>query len=207
LISRYEEADELFKRGYKLCSQADAQTEARLLFNHGNLYVFMERFAEAHRLFDQATDVVQQVPETLRTRYLLNIEYNRSGNYFWQENYKAARHGFSSAQKKATTFGWHRLANYAQNYLADIAILEGNFAEAERLLEPGLVMADRNHEKRRTFAYLRSYANLYYKQGNLNDALNSALKARKGYEQLGATQDIQKMDELIKELQPSLAAT
>lgn len=201
LISRYDEADELFRQGYRLCSKADAQTEARLLLNHGNLYVFMARFEEAHQLFDQATAIVQQVPEPLRTRYALNIEYYRSGDYFWQENYEAARNGFNSARQKATAFGWHRFANYAQNYLADIAILEGSFEEAEHLLEPGLIIADRNHEKRRTFSYRRSYANLYYRQGKLPEALEAAHKALEGYKLLGATQDIQQMVELIQELQ------
>lgn len=206
LISRFEEADEHFKRGYRLCAQSDAPAEARLLLNHGNLYVFMKRFDEADHLFDQATAIVQQLPEPLHTRYMLNIEYYRAGNYYWQENYKAARAGFSSTLHKATASGWHRVANYAQNYLADIAILEGRFEEAERLLESGLIMAERNHEKRRTFSYWRSFTNFYHKQGRLYEAIDSAKKAREGYVQLGIEQDIQRMDNLIKELRSSLVA-
>lgn len=206
LISRFEEADEHFKRGYRLCSLSDSSAEARLLLNHGNLYVFMRRFEEADALFDQATTIVQQLPEPLHTRYMLNIEYYRSGNYYWQENYKAARDGFSSVLHKAIAFGWHWFANYAQNYLADIAVLEGKFEEAERLLESGLIVAERNHEKRSTFSYWRSFANFYHKQGRFYEALDSARKAREGYVQLGIEQEIQKMDNLIKELRSQLSA-
>jgi len=206
LIGRYDEADELFIRGYKLCSQADAHTEARLLLNHGNVYTYMDRFEEAHRLFDRATDILEQVPEPLRTRNMLSIGYHRSGNYYWEENYQAARSGFSSIREKATTFGWHRTANYAQNYLADIAILDGNFAEAEHLLESGLIIAERNHEKRRTYSYLSSYATLYSKQGRLREAIDYARKAREGYDLLGSKKNIKKMDELIQELQKDVAA-
>lgn len=206
LISRFDEADELFKRGYRLCSQVEPQFEARLLLNHGYLYVFTENFEEAHRLFDLANTVVQQVPEPLRTRLTLNIDYNRSGCFYWQNNYKAASASFSATVQKATSFGWHRLANYAQNYLADIAIAEGNYEEAGQLLESGLIMAERNHEKRRTFSYQRSLAHFYHKQGKLYEALDSARKAREGYGNLGAEQDVQKMDELIKELRAQITA-
>lgn len=204
LISRYEEADELFERGHKLLTEADRASETRLLFNHGNLCIFMERFEKAHQLFTQASQVVQHVPEPLRTRYMLSIDYYRSGTYFYQKNYKAAQTWFSAVKQKATVFGWHRFSNYAQNYLADLAILEGNFEEAGHLLEAGYIMADRNHEKRRTFAYLRSLATLYCKLNRLNEALTFARKAREGYGQLHAELDIQKLDTLIDEIRAKM---
>src|SRR5205807_604745 len=132
-------------------------------------------------------------------------KYERGDIIGWKDDLIAARGGFSGVIERGKAFGWQRIANYAQNYLADIAIQEGNYDEAEHLLEPGLTMAERNNERHRTSSYRRSFANLRQKQGKLDEALRWAHEAREGYERLGAKQDVEKMDDQIQELKHSLA--
>ncbi|HEY1350569.1 MAG TPA: hypothetical protein VGF67_13175 [Ktedonobacteraceae bacterium] len=73
------------------------------------------------------------------------------------------------------------------------------------LLEAGLTMAVRNKEKRRTSAYMRSFAHLCQQQGKLDDALNWAREAREGYVRLGVESEVKKMSNLIQELQTGTA--
>jgi len=152
-MGRYEDAEELFKRGQRLRPHVEPQVEARFLLNYGYLHIFQERFAEVDHLLDQAKMVVQQVQEPLRTRFTLNIDYNRAISSYWKGDLTAAQEGLRGVMQRGKDFGWQRIANYAQNYLADIAIQEGNYDEAEHLLEPGLTMAERNNERRRTASY------------------------------------------------------
>jgi len=205
LMSRYDEAEEIFKRGQTLLPHAEPQVKARFLLNYGYLCVFQNRFEEADHLLDQATTAAQQVQdETLRTRLMLNIDYNRAACSYWKNDIASARAGFSGVMRRGNAFGWQRLANYAQNYLADIAIGEGNYNEAERLLGPGLTMAERNNEKRRISGYKRSFAHLTQKQEKLEDAIKWAKEARDGYEKLGAEKELQEMDTLIQDLRTKI---
>src|SRR5262249_3639505 len=144
-------------------------------------------FEEAEQFFDQAMNVLQKVHDkSLRARLTANINYDRSANSYRKGDIMAARAGFRKVEQSANALGWQRAASDAQNYLADIAIQEGNYEEAEGRLGPGLTMVERNNDRRRTASYKRSYARLKRKQGKLSEALDWARQAREGYERLGA---------------------
>ena len=199
VMDRYNEAEELFKRGQRLITYADLEVQVRLLINHAYLYIYMNRFEEASRLLDQARALTPQLREPLCTRANINIGYDYAATLYWSGDLAAAKTAFTNAMKQAASFGWQSLANYAQNYLADIAINQGNYDEAERLLEPGLAMAQRNKDKRRTNSYMRSFAYLRQKQCKWNEALDWARQAREGFERLGVMSEVQKMDKLIQD--------
>ena len=205
LLGHYDEAEDLFKRGQRLYTYADPRVQAKLLINHAYLYIFMNRFEEASRLLDQAKAIAPQLEEPLRTRVNINIDYDYAAVFYWRGDLAAAKTAFTNVMTQANSFGWQSLANYAQNYLADIAINQENYDEAERLLEPGLTMAERNKEKRRTSNYKRSFAYLRQKQGKLDEALARAREARDGFERLGIEQEVQKMDKLIQDLRTGIS--
>jgi LuxR family glucitol operon transcriptional activator len=205
LMSRYDEAEAMFKQGQTvLPHHAEPQTATRFLINYAYLQIFKRRFEEVDRLLDLAAEAAQKVPEPLSTRFMLTIDYNRAASSFWQGDTVSARAGFTGVMHRGNDFGRQRIANYAQNYLADIAIREEDYNEAERLLGAGLTMAERNNERRRTSSYKRSFASLTQKQGKWDDAIRWAKEARDGYEQLGAEKEIQEMDQLIQELRMKL---
>lgn len=136
LMGRYGEAEELFKRGQRLRPHVEPQIEARFLLNYGYLLIFQDRFEQADSLLDQVMNVAQKVQEPLRTRFVLNIDYNRAASSYWkaqskgrngdiagsEDDFTTARRGFRSVMQRGNEFGWQRIANYAQNYVADIAI-------------------------------------------------------------------------------------
>jgi tetratricopeptide (TPR) repeat protein len=200
LMGRHDEAEEVFKQGHRIRQQAEPRVEARFLLHHGYLRIYQSHYDEADQFFDQALEVLQHVSEPMHTRLMTNINYDRSANAYRKGDNLAAKNGFRKAQQSASDFGWQRIANYSQNYLANIAIREENYDEAERLLGPGLTMAERNNERRRTASYKRSYAWLKQKQGKFHDALDWARQARDGYERLGSKSEIRGIDNLIQEL-------
>lgn len=201
LIGRRNEAADLFAQGHKLSSYADPHVFVRLLDHNAYLYIFQEHFGEAHELLAQARTLARQLEEPLRTRMTINIEYDHAAVHYWQGDYVAALDKFTFAMEEAKRSGWHRLENYAQNYLADIAIQEGRYEDAKRLLETGLIIAERNKEKRRIACYQRSHAYLYHKQGQLKDALSWANEAQEGFRRLGMDREFQQMASFINEIQ------
>jgi tetratricopeptide (TPR) repeat protein len=202
LMSRVEEAEKCFKDGQVYQPYAEPRVKGRFFINNAYLSIFLNRFDEACCLLDQAMEVARQVPEPLRTRFILNIEYDYAAAFYWRGEFVAAREAFESVMERANTFGWQWLANQAQNYLADIATNEGDYDKAEHLLELGLRMAESNNDKRRAARYKRSQAYLRQKQGKLGDALACAREARDGFSRLGVEHEIQEMDRLIYDLQP-----
>jgi len=200
LIGRYDDAESLFRRGRKLFSYANLEVQTRLLINNAYLSIWLEHFEEANSLLDQARISASQLQESLGTRANINIDYDRAAMFYWMGDLASARTAFTRAMEQASDFGWQWLANYARNYLADIAINQGNYEEAELLLEPGLTMVERNKEKRCISNYKRSFAYLRQKQGKLDEALVWAQQAREGFEGLGVTREVQKMERLIQDL-------
>lgn len=201
LMGRHDEAEEIFREGHRLRKQAEPRIEARFLINHGYLCIYQGKNAEADQFFDQAIQILEGVEEPIRTRLTVNINYDRSANFYRRQDLTTARTFFKKAAQSANSFGWQRIANYSENYLADIAIEEGSYEEAEHLLGPGLTMAERNNERRRAASYKRSYAKLKQKQGKIKEATDWALEARAGYERLGAKKETEGLDILIQDLQ------
>jgi tetratricopeptide (TPR) repeat protein len=205
LMGRHDEAEEAFKDGHRLRQEAEPHVEVRFLLHHGYLRIYQLRFDEAEQIFDQAAEILQSLPKGtfLHTRLMINIDYDRSANAYRRNNSMAnitARAGFRKAEQSASAFGWQRIANYSQNYLANLAIREENYAEAERLLGPGLTMAERNKEIRRSGSYRRSYAWLKQRQGKFDEAMDWAKEAKEGYERLGAKAEIAAVENLMREI-------
>jgi tetratricopeptide (TPR) repeat protein len=204
MMGRLDEAEESFKRGHLLRQKIDPRVYTRFLLNHGYLCIYQGLYNEADQLFDQATELLPHISEPIRTRLEINISYDRSANAYRKGDNAAAQIGFRKAELSASTFEWQRMANYSQNYLADIAILEENYEEAELLLGPGLTLAERNNERRRAASYKRSYARLKQKQNKLYEALDWAQQAKDGYDRLGSKSELQGMNTLIQELREQL---
>jgi len=205
LMYRYDDAENLFKRGHSLLTYATPEIQARLLSNNAYLSTWKERFEESRQLLDRARKVTTQVQEPLRTRININIDYDYAAIFFRTNDFAAARTAFINAMTQARNIGWNWLENYAQNYLADIAIIQENYDEAEGLLETGLLMVQRNKEKRRIASYKRSFANLRQKQGRLDEALKFAEQARENFTSLGATLEVQRMDRMIQDLHAQMS--
>ena len=98
---------------------------------------------------------------------------------------------------QARVIGWQRVAIYAQNHLAYIAIAQGELDKAEVLLQTGLPV---DKDKRLAAFHKHALAYLYQKNGDMSEARHLATEAFDGLERLGMIQEAKEVDELLQQL-------
>ncbi|WP_017747026.1 tetratricopeptide repeat protein [Scytonema hofmannii] len=100
---------------------------------------------------------------------------------------------FQEVIQKAENINWHRVINSAQNWLADIAIEQGERHEAQQLITKGLTVAESSNNKRRLARYQRSFARWEKQWGSIESARHYATKAMNGFNLLGMLRDAEEM--------------
>ncbi|MEA5502718.1 hypothetical protein VB735_06270 [Halotia wernerae UHCC 0503] len=111
--------------------------------------------------------------------------------------YAEAKTLFQEVMQSAEKINWHRVINSARNWLADIAIEQGDRDGAQQLLIQGFTVAEMTHNKRRLARYQRSLARWEKKWGSAEEAHKFAAKAINGFNRLGMTQDAGEMQFLL----------
>jgi LuxR family glucitol operon transcriptional activator len=134
--------------------------------------------------------------EPQHTRERIPIPYRLGEICYQLEDYESAKEYYQQVVEHATEIGWQRAVNYAQNWLADIAIVQGALSEAEGLLKTGLTVAATNKDQRRTAFYKRSYAHLARARGDKAAMRRWAAEARDEFDRLGMQPEMQEMYDL-----------
>lgn len=197
-----EKAEKLLLDTWELRDYADFE-DLDYLTNHlAGLYIRMENYEEAHRWLDIEQDLLDQseLESEKRSNYQIYIYRERAEVFFYQKKYPEAKLLCSKATKLAETVGNQRNTNYVRRILADIAIAEAKFSEAERLLKEGYEEVKSNQDKRRMAYYETSFANLEKARRNLEQAKQWANKAQGNFNYLGMERDSRKVISLLREL-------
>jgi LuxR family glucitol operon transcriptional activator len=139
--------------------------------------------------------------ERYRIRRLITVSYSRAEIFYIEQEYSQATTLFQQVSHQAIEIQWQRYSNYAQNWLADIAIVTGELSHAEQLLKTGLDEAEKNSLKRRIFCYQVSYARLERAKDNLREARKWADKALNGFNQLGMLREAEEVRSLLTTLE------
>lgn len=206
MTSRHQNLDSvdlILKQAWNLRDYSDLKTQACLALNIAVLRTHKEKdYKEAHRLIDLAENLIKQavIVEKQLIRYLIFFAFYRGELYFFDGDYEQAKKIFKKILEDTNKISWQRFNNYAQNWLANLAIVQGDLDEAEILLKKGLITAEGNNEKRRIAHYYESLAKLEKSRGNLEQALEWATKALDYFNRLGMKADIEKMRELHNSL-------
>ncbi len=115
--------------------------------------------------------------ERQHIRYFIPVLYHQAEILYLEGEYLSAKKLFQEVMKSAEKISWHRVINsVAQNWLADIAIEQGDHDEAQKLLIQGLTVAETTHNKRRLARYRRSLARWEKKWGSAEKASNCQLR-------------------------------
>jgi len=202
-IGNLEEADELFTRAWELHRHADPKVQVYLAQERSLHCIRQKKFSEALCWFDQAKTLLDaaHLSEVEHTRAEINGLRYRGLVYYGQQNYGEAERCFQDVVQQAQPIGWHRAIIYAQDYLANVAIIQGQFDKAEELLREGLTVSERNKDRRRTASYKRSFARLYQQLGNLERARYWARRALEDYERIGVGHSVEEVSTLLQQLQ------
>ncbi len=198
-----EEADQLLERAWKLHERVkDFELAQEVACFNSVLCSRRQQYPQAHEWINIGEKLLKQAnsEEPKRTRQLILILYYRAEIYYQNENYERAKELYQEVVERGQTIDWQRAVNYAQNWLADIAIEQGNLDEVQGLLDTGLREADRNKDKRRIAYYKRSFARFEQKLGNQEKAREWAVEALDAFDRLGMLPEAEEMRSVLLHL-------
>jgi tetratricopeptide (TPR) repeat protein len=193
-MGQVEKAKELLERAWDLHHHARPTVKAVLAENFAQLCIHMKHFPEAESWLRRAEKFLRpalrapRLPELIRLRHVITIKYYYGVIYIEQGKHANAQTLFGEVFKEARKLGWHRAMIYGQQFLGDIARVQGRYDEAEDLLKAALAAAERNKDRRRAAYCKRSLALLKFKQNeqnNLDEVLYLVQEALDGFQRLG----------------------
>ncbi len=135
--------------------------------------------------------------EQKHIRYYIPVLYHRAVILHKENKYSEAKILFQEVMLSAKKINWYRVINSAQNWLAEIAIEQGERDGAQQLLTKGIIVADSSKNKRRLARYKCSLAKWHRRWGSADQADKLAREAMDAFEHLGMTQDAEEMQLLL----------
>ena len=200
ILGQLDDADEFLMRAWDFHEYADSRVQIKVAENIGRLRIYQKQYADAFCWLDRARSLldIALLDEPEYTRRWANMQNYLGRIYFEMRDYSKAKSIFREVLERTQAIGFQRALIYAQKYLADIAIADGRYNEAELLLQAGLVVSIRNKDKRRVAYHKGSFAHLHKEQGNMEEALRYAQEALSGFERLGMQLEAEEMRELLQ---------
>jgi hypothetical protein len=204
-----DEAERELEEAWKIREYVDLDVQAHLA-NHIAVHrITQKKYDEALEWLQQQEQLVNEarLEEKEHIRHQVCITYYQAEIAYWKwkntndkADYDRAKELFQWAFDQGKAIGWQRFTNYAQNWLSDLLIIEGNLEQAERLLKEGLFIAERNRERRRIGHYQASYARLEAKKNNHEKAREWGKKARDIFDREGIEEDAREIRSLLVSL-------
>ncbi|MGA7933682.1 MAG: hypothetical protein WCA35_09060, partial [Kovacikia sp.] len=197
-----QEANELLMQAWNLRSHADLHVQADLAESIARLQIRQKNFQDACFWLDREENLVIEanLEEHLHVRYFIPILYHRAEIFHLEGNYEQAKCFFREVLSNAERIKWYRVINSAQNWLADIAIEQGDRDTSLRLLTEGLTVAETSKNQRRLARYQRSFARWQKKWGSLDTARQWGTTAMNGFERLSMTREKDEMQSFLNRL-------
>jgi tetratricopeptide (TPR) repeat protein len=194
-----KEADEMLRRAWVLRDHADLCVQADLAENLARLRIRQQNYPDARTWLDIEQKLVTQanLEEQKHIRHYIPVLYHRAIIFYRECKHLEAKILFQEVMKSAEKINWHRVINSAQNWLADLAIEQGDRDEAQKLLIQGLTVAESSNNKRRLARYQRSLACWEKRWGSAEKAYQLSTKAINGFKHLGMTRDVEEMQNLL----------
>lgn len=193
-----EEASTLLQRAWGLRNYKVLSFQLELATNMVVLCIRQQQFDQAHHWLRQKQTRLDQagLEEEERHRQWIHNLYYEAEIYFKAGDFAQAKTLYQQALEQAIAVGWQRATIAIQNWLADVAIEQGNLEEAQHLLEQGLPVAERNKDKRCIAFHQRSFAVLEQLRGHLEQAQHWAKEAAEGFESLRMIPEAREMRDL-----------
>ncbi|WP_292738434.1 tetratricopeptide repeat protein [Nostoc sp. JL31] len=193
------QADEILQRAWVLRDHADSCVQADLAENMARLRIRQSNYTDARHwlIVEEKLVIDANLDERQHIRYFIPVLYHRAEIFYSEGEYFSTKKLFQDVMKSAEKINWHRVINSAQNWLADIAIEQGDRDEAQKLLIQGLTVAESSNNKRRLARYQRSLARWERRWGSVQKACQLSTQAINSFERLGMTRDAQEMQTLL----------
>jgi tetratricopeptide (TPR) repeat protein len=202
-VSAHQEAEKVLAEAWNFRNQVEPSVQADIANHMAVLKTLEKNYSAAIEWLTLEENIVQaaKLKGEKQVRHELQVAYYKAEVYYFLDELDQAQALFQMVFKRGKEVGWQRFANYAQNHLADIAIVRGDLEFAEQLLQSGLDEARSNSEKRRIAHYQATYARLARQQGNMVQAQEWANKALEGFKVEGMAWDAEDMRSLLEQVE------
>ena len=189
------EAEAVFCQIQQLHTKANPLFQLELAIEQAILFIHQEDLKTARQWLETAEDVLEkiQLEEPKRLRQIVRLHYYEAEVYFRMGDYNRARNLYRNAVEKARIVQWQQVEVYALNWLADIALEQGNLHEADRLLVQSLPIAEKNQDKRSIAFHKRSQAHLAKLRGDRLEFQRCFAEAKACFEELAMTAEVKGM--------------
>jgi len=203
LIGPLEMAEEILLRAWSLHEYATFDCQADLANHLAQIYLYQKEYEQAVHWLNVEENLLNNSPLEGRyyTRDRITNEYYKAKVEYEIGNYEMAKLAYKQILKKAEDINWQRAVYYIQGEVANIEIKEGNLNEAEKILKTGLIVVERNKDKREVAVYQGSFAELEKIRGNSLEARQWATKALEGFNRLGMRREAEQMNLLLNSLE------
>lgn len=197
-----KEAKTLLTQAWDLQQHQDIQDinfKFNILINFVALHIDEQEFEQANQWLEQGKELLKQDKnqQLLHPRTSLLINYHEAQIYLHTGIYETAKELYHTALNQAEEIHWERAITYIQDWLAQVAIQQGELKEAQNWLEKSLPTAQHYGDSRCIAFCQRSYALLEKSRGNLEESTHWATLAKKSFTQLGMRQKAAEMQKLI----------
>ena len=200
-VGQFEDANRHFVGAWEKRRYVDDLVLVLLTQKFAELRIHQRDFADAMVWLERAETLLNTIAPELEERECdrrwVDFQSYRGLFFDKQKDYVQAKIHYQKMFEGAKRINWKRIAVFAQNHLAYIAIAQDRLDEAEELLQSGLPT---EKDKRATAFHNFTYAYFYQKKGNIEEARRLAKEALDGYEDLGMKLDAQEVEELLRQL-------
>jgi LuxR family glucitol operon transcriptional activator len=196
------EAETLLKQVWLLKDYQTLQFQIKLTENMAVLRIQQEEFDEAAKWLDQTEELLIQasLEDSEKRRQSIQLQYYRGMCWFKSGDMETSRKFFEDSRQQALTLQWERARRMAENWLASIAVFQGNLDEAEELLNEGLKAAEMHQDSLRMACVKKSFARLMQVRGNLLESQQWANEALEVFSSLGMDDDVEEVRAFLSNL-------
>jgi LuxR family glucitol operon transcriptional activator len=162
----------LFCLAWELIEHQSVNWQVELAIHIAAWHIQQQQFEQAKQWLDRAQALFDhpQLDRSLAIRHSLYILYYQGEIYYKTGNYEKSKTLFQQIVNQAQVIGWQWGISLAKDFLADIAIKQGDLDQAQQLLTESLRIAQ-DYQECCTEAYVkRSLAQVEQKRGHFSKA-------------------------------------
>lgn len=198
-----ERAEALYQNAWNLRHHKDCHFQSNLAIHIAVLKIQQQQFEVASQWLHQAQLLLDrpQLDRELTQRSRIHVLYYQGEINYKIGDYQQAKTLFQQVLSQAEGLQWRRAMSLAKDWLADIAIQQSNFIEAQQLLEEGLQVATDHRDDCRLAFCKRSIAYLEKARGNVRSAYQWATEAKTGFERLGMMSEMRETIAWLQSIQ------
>ena len=198
MMGQLDYAENHLSYGWKLSNDYGTMfTRCEIADNLAILHIRKGDCTTARQWSETCDQLTLELEDPDRTRFQIYGLATKADIFYQEQNYLKAKELYQAALDLALEIQWQRYTNYTRGWLADIAIIEGDFQKAEKLLMTGFIAAERNHDRQRIAFFERCYARLEFAKGNLERSQECGIKAKESFYRLGMKLEMAQMEDFL----------